>query len=284
MTLRAQIETAIVAALAPKLLTNGGYLADVRAYNGELETPDEDAFRIATTRRPCILVATGRAKYHSLQTSRRREAARLEVGLLLISGKLSTREDRTRGDTAIAAGEDPGIYKMLEDARAVLQASSLGLAGVGPLVPDTEQPMLHAPDVTVWSAVYETLVDATLVAEDANDPALTDLRQQDGLPVEADTTLQTVLGGTFAVVGTTVTYTAPLGTPAFPSAFAGARVWVQGATSPGNDGFFGITAVPVGGNKLVWQNPHAVAETLPAAGSVTVTIADLVEADDDPTT
>jgi hypothetical protein len=177
MAVRADIERAVVATLSPLLTASGGYLAAIEVYRGELDEASLDqVFELIAGRVPAILVATGVGRYRSIQVQRRRASQDLRVELLLLSGSLRSLETRTHGEVPGSPPQaDPGIYQMIEDVRARLFASDLGLDGVGLLEPHDEVPLLQRPELSVWRVAYDVTVDAFQPALSEAGPDLTEV-------------------------------------------------------------------------------------------------------------
>lgn len=184
--MRTQIEQAIVARLAGKKYAAGGtgYLRAIEAYNGDLTGAEgvDDMKRLVGGRCPAVLVSTSDGSYQSIQVQRRKAILDLQVELLVIASSYRSREARTQGKPVAAPqpGEDPGIYRVIEDVRLALMGSTLGLPGVHPLAPVSERAVVHAPGFCIWQLVYKTDVEAFLPREEAADPDLTGIAGQLG--------------------------------------------------------------------------------------------------------
>lgn len=154
---RTLLERAFVNALASLRRSQGGYLAELGEYNGELAGEVEDIKVRLQGRLPAILVTTGRISYESVSVTRRTLKGSLEVEVVALSNHLRSREARTQGDErgALVATSDPGVYKVLADARRLLYARDLGITGVG--LPDllVEEPGIRVADLTAFTARYQ---------------------------------------------------------------------------------------------------------------------------------
>ena len=155
---RVMIERAFVLALASLRRLTGGYLFELGEYNGELA--GNDVGEVATRlqgRLPAILVTTGRGTYESVSVAKRTLRGSLEVEIIALSSHLRSREARTQGDerSAIDPSADPGVYKLLADARRLLYGRDLGINGVS--APDllVEEPGIRIPELTAFTARYQ---------------------------------------------------------------------------------------------------------------------------------
>lgn len=159
MSIRAQAEDAVIAALADLRKSAGGYLQALEPYQGTLEPGSDDADVAATLlgRRPAILVTTGDGEYKNASVSRRIADHQFDIVLLVISGNLRSRVARARGDGFAA---DPGIYEIIEQVRDRLMGVEFGVDGLGFAVPSSERFVLRTPDLTVCALSYAISADA----------------------------------------------------------------------------------------------------------------------------
>jgi len=103
---KAELEDAIVSALAPLSVQGGGYLRALSAYRGELSRP---GLAHETLQMPCVFAAYSSSSYRP--------------GPCLYA-------DETLSFNVIAvcrAGAGPGAYEVLKDVRDILCGSTLGL-------------------------------------------------------------------------------------------------------------------------------------------------------------
>jgi hypothetical protein len=164
--LRTHVEAELVRALHP---LDVRYKASVKLYNGEFSKADDlDQIRAALdSPLPLILLSTSNATYRLLNTERNRAAQDLTIEMLVASGSLRSRDERTTGGMLL--GADPGIYTLLEGIRNILFGSDLGLSGCGYLAPSIEEPWVHRPDLCIWRITYQTTLDAARPAADDAD-------------------------------------------------------------------------------------------------------------------
>lgn len=165
--LRTHVEQGIVKALHPLVVK---FKASIKLYNGEFSKADDlDQIRAALDAPlPLVLLSTSNATYRLLNVGRDKAAQDVTVEMLVASGSLRSRDDRTVG-----IGTDPGIYALLEAIRNILFGSDLGLSGCGYLAPSVEEPWVHRPDLCIWRAVYTCTLDAARPA--ADDASMTDI-------------------------------------------------------------------------------------------------------------
>ena len=137
-----QLEDAALIAL--ESLTNMN-VRTIEPYAGQLEV--DDLTRI-TTRFPCIYVIAD-----GLKTIRRNNIDECRLALMLLVG-----DKNYRSNTAAARGNStaPGVYAMLEAARAVLHRKKI-LAGWTPACLISEEPQVYVPKkgLCLYTAVYE---------------------------------------------------------------------------------------------------------------------------------
>lgn len=171
MSLRGDIERAIVLKLGPLSVAQGGYLRLIGHYNGELDSGKnglDDIKRRLQGAQPAVLVTTSRRVFNMQGMRRERASVSLEVFLLVISAHLRSREARALGDAAPGPLADPGIYQILEDCQDALWGVDLGVPSAGVPRPVSEVFVSGTADLTAWRAHYE-------VEHDARRPAPTGL-------------------------------------------------------------------------------------------------------------
>lgn len=159
MTLRRDLEDAVVAAVAARLT----YLKAVHPYAGELGGA-KDLSEIKERlkgRVPGVLVSCRGSAVDTLIQSRH-VVKDEELDLYLVSGNMRSREDKLRADA--------GIYQIAQDLERLLLGRDVGIAGVGRLNLRSESQEIHAPDLAVWRVRYEVRMDA--VADDDPTPTL----------------------------------------------------------------------------------------------------------------
>jgi phage gp37-like protein len=173
MSVRGDIERAVIRQLAPLTTEQGGYLALVGHYNGELDGEHglDDMQRRLSGAQPAVLVTTSRAVYEVKGTSRSRARVTLDVFVVVVSAHLASREARNLGDDVSVADPraDPGIYQILEDIQDLVWEQPLHVEAAGPARPVSEVFVAQAPELTAWRAHYQVTYDARLAAA----PALT---------------------------------------------------------------------------------------------------------------
>lgn len=143
------VEDAIVAALAPMLVQNGGKARCVASYGGQFEkaTGGEGQVRIVM---PAILVTYIGSEYDpaSAPTGERTMTFRVYHGSANPAGELARRHE---------------AVELMEASKSLLNGAALGLA-VTPLHIERESPVPAVPGLCVYSADYRTTMieDATL--------------------------------------------------------------------------------------------------------------------------
>lgn len=166
MPIRTDIEDAVIVALEPlkKLALGGsasGYLHSLKVYAGEFEGLSGDSLdhlrEEVRGQTPSILVGTGAGNYDEQDIRRRRATNRMTVHILIVSNCMRAMGSRTQGGLS---GEDPGIWKILEDIRAKLHGNDLALDGVGQFVPQSEEAMVVSKEFHIWRQTYRVDTDA----------------------------------------------------------------------------------------------------------------------------
>jgi len=163
VSLRGDIERAIIVQLAPLSVARGGYLRFIGQYNGELDASAsglDSMQRRLLGQQPAVLVTTSRRSFELKGMKRGRAEVSLEIFLVVISAHLRSHEARNLGDGAAGAMADPGIYQILEDCQSLVWNVELGVAGAGPARPVSEVFIAQAPELTAWRAHYTVEHDA----------------------------------------------------------------------------------------------------------------------------
>lgn len=263
MSLRKQVEDAVIARLAPLLRptlsggTSTGYLKAIKEYAGELAGKElADLKDKLAGQTPGLLVATGRGAYDEVSARRARARKNLDVEILVVSSNmrgLSERAVGSAGDTS--PPNDPGVYAIMEDVDRVLHGVDLGITGVGvALVPTLEAPFVETHDLLVWLKKYAVPVDAIAPDPDATAPALTAIEQRVHLPVTEEI-IASGVGDALAISAGVVTLTDAGAN--FLAGYVGLVIEIAGATTPGNNSAvidaFVITAVP-SSTMIRWTN------------------------------
>lgn len=252
-TLREQMEQAAIHELRARL----PYLACVEPYNGELEAAQEEALREALVgRTPGVFVFTGPGRYNAENLQRRKYTKSVTLSLIACSSNFRSKVTQLHGEQSDRIGNDPGIYRILEDAFGRLAGWDLDLDGVGTLQALAEEPILQRDDLCVWRKNFEADVDAESIDRDAE--AAMDLETLSGRvsQPEDEALIAEGTGDSFAVSGSTVTLTD--GGAAFVAAMVGLRIRIEGSLNILDDGTFDVTAVP-SGTTIRWSNPSATA-------------------------
>lgn len=170
---RAMIEGQMKLLLERLRAENGAYLKTLDFYNGEFDTEEGMlAFlehMIAGA--PAILLATGQSVYRRKSASGRRYVVTVQIDVLFVSTNLRDQPARLHGDlnsgpdaAAINENEadfdeyptsDPGIYRMMRDARDILLAENPALDGISSIEISREDVIAQGPAITLWRQVYE---------------------------------------------------------------------------------------------------------------------------------
>lgn len=157
------LETALIAALAPMLRTNGGYLRAVERYNGEVSGDSlDDVKRRLNGRCPAVLVAAHAARYDTENVQRRRFGKRISVDVWMVSNHLRSREARMAGDV-VSAGDataDPGLQQIEHDIQQLISGDDLDVSGAGVWIPTTVDVVVQEDDLCIYRAVYSVVADA----------------------------------------------------------------------------------------------------------------------------
>jgi hypothetical protein len=122
-TLFDQIEDEFLAALAPMLKKNDGYLIQLRAFRGSLRQYDE-FFKDA---KPCAFLGI-LGEYTAADGSAPFEDLELPVSVNFLDDNLRGESARVTGSGV--AGESPGLYGMLNDALALTQGMGLSITAL----------------------------------------------------------------------------------------------------------------------------------------------------------
>lgn len=184
--LRKLVEDGIKDALECKLgigEADDGYIQLVEFYSGTM-TPtrdDPDLQRVTQGCVPAILVTTGEGVYRD-HTIGRQATNDFQLEFLYVSGNLRGQEERNRG----GADPDPGIYQIIPDVRDCLFRLPLPDVCVGNLIPLLEEPVLRAPDLQIWHAVYAIDADAVHEEFSVNAPDLAGFDDEINFPDPGD--------------------------------------------------------------------------------------------------
>jgi hypothetical protein len=159
--IRKRVEDGCIVNLAPlRIGQEGGYLALIKPYAGDTSPGrfDEDFQRVTQGKLPCVLVATGDGEYEATTMGRISDLV-FEVEIICASSNLRGQEARTRGD---GTSKDPGLYRIMEDARERLFNRPLPseIIGACTMRPVRERKLLMSPDRTAWAIVFECRTDA----------------------------------------------------------------------------------------------------------------------------
>lgn len=166
------LENALIAALAPMLKINGGYLRAVERYNGELGGDDlDDVKRRLSGRCPGVLVAAHAARYATRNIQRLRFDKAISVDVWMVSNHLRSREARMAGDVVSAADAtaDPGLQQIEHDIQQLISGSDLDVDGAGPWIPQQVDVVVQADDLCIYRAVYLVDADANVKPRDNDD-------------------------------------------------------------------------------------------------------------------
>jgi phage gp37-like protein len=169
------IEAALLALLEPLSSRQGGYLARLDQYNGEIgagASVDEILTALGGSV-PAVLLQTGSALYSTESTRRTRSLVTLQIEILVASGHLRSHEARNIGDEASVHDDaaDPGAYQILADIRDTLNGRSLGISGVSVPRLASETVVMQATELTAWVSRFE--IDYRHEQVIASQPAVT---------------------------------------------------------------------------------------------------------------
>lgn len=148
----AQIEDAIIAALAPLTVAQGGYVKEISTYQGQLDqnTIQEIVEKLASNF-PAIMVIYLGSKLKEDPTYVYDD--RQSWGIFLAAQNLRGEQAARRG-----AGGDQGTYQMIVDVRAKLAGNWLGLF-IQPLSLKSIDSILVGEGLSVYGMTYESLID-----------------------------------------------------------------------------------------------------------------------------
>jgi phage gp37-like protein len=192
---RAEIEVAVLAALAPLSRVAGGYLAYLDQYNGELDGAkgSDDIKRALLGRAPSVLVTTSGALGETKGLRRRDSRVTLSVELVVISNHLRSMVAQNAGDGAVSPTADPGSYQILEDVRQRLHGHRLSddpdaapapANLIGLLVWESDGVVIQAPDITAWRSAFSIRYWLEPLASDA--PPITSIEEHFNLDQGGD--------------------------------------------------------------------------------------------------
>lgn len=247
-SLREQVEAAL-----QKDLKGIGGLRAVRLYEGEL---GEGADRLEAVKRslngvaPAALIATGDARFTTVNLQRRRFTRDLDLQLVVVARSLRTRADQRNGPV--------GIYALLETLETRLAGWDPSIPGVGRLRIVKETPLEHAPDSSVW--LLTLAVETDFVAPDREELVAADLTEIAGtvnLPEDVGVLAQGV-GNSLTVSSGVVTLTNAA--MASGASWVGLRVRIADAHNEANEGDFPVTAAPAP-TQIQFTNPAASPES-----------------------
>jgi hypothetical protein len=181
-----EIEDAVVLSLQPMVVRHRsrgfGALEFAGRHNGELVLTDDEVWRLqesVLSRLPAALVQTGSGRFKRRSSSDDHDGVAM-VEVWILSATMRGHVERTavrsprvawRRDDPTLLGrtlEDPGVYRLLGQARALLIGRELQIAGAaGVLELKTQEPAFVDPEFTCWRQVYELPlhVEATGVRE-----------------------------------------------------------------------------------------------------------------------
>jgi hypothetical protein len=249
-SLRERLELAVIEDL--KAIS---YLADVRAYDGELGNGDED--KLDTIKRslnginPGVLVSTGAGKFSTRNTQRRRYTREVDVQLVLVTRSVRSRVDQRHGPLS--------MYRLLEDVLGRLCGWDAGVEGVGPMAATSEEPFIQEPDLCVWLVRLTAETDfsspnrAEIGAYPLEELAGTVNHAEDdgGVLVQGTGDSLTVAAGVVTLVDAGM---------AAAAGWVGLRVRIESAENDENEGDFVITAAP-SATQIQFSNAAGLPET-----------------------
>lgn len=127
------------------LLKSGGYCRTVESYAGQLELAMDEILVLY----PCVFVAMAEEILSPL-THGGDAAVEPSTWIVLVADR------NLRGNAAARRGDaqNPGAYKMMDDARDLLQGHALGLTGFDPLQLTKRTALLQQRDLSVYALEF----------------------------------------------------------------------------------------------------------------------------------
>lgn len=205
-TQRKVVRDAVVARLAPLLVSSGKYLSQIQPIGfvapagNRSEINDEERamlHEIASGKTPCVLVAVGDKRYQASGMSTKQDnwSCEIEVHVYAISQHARDLTTRLAGDVASAASDtkDPGIWTILEHLEELLigfQPEDAGtIKTIHALRPAAEEELDVADDMSIWRQRYTTKLERFLTRSKGVTQALTQIRTEHDVVDENDTAL-----------------------------------------------------------------------------------------------
>jgi hypothetical protein len=165
---RTRLEQGVVSLLSGLLRSNGGYLAEVRAFPFTMETVgDEDDVRqfvVALSRAPSIAIHVGERIDEPGGIGGYSFRGEFDLHVYFSSNNMrSAQVGRMEIDTAGTASDsaDPGIHIALEHARELIigkYATTPTGADIKQARPFRERAIITAQQITIWEQLYKVKV------------------------------------------------------------------------------------------------------------------------------
>lgn len=155
---RTMIERALLAALEPLSVRQGGYLARLDLYSGELGAGSLDDILTALGGLvPAVLLQTSGSVYRSTSVRRKSTIETITIEVAVASAHLRSQEARVSGDELSVSDPtaDPGVHRIIADVRRLLHGQDIGVAGAGVIEIVSDQPVMQAPQLTAWVLRFE---------------------------------------------------------------------------------------------------------------------------------
>lgn len=145
------IEDALLATLRESatlgLLTHGGYCRTIESYGGQFELALDEVIVLY----PCIFVALAEETISPLTQGGDADVSPSTWIVLVADRNLRGNAAARRGDV-----QNPGAYRMMDDARDLLQGHALGLTGFDPLQLTKRTALLQQRDLAVYALEFTT--------------------------------------------------------------------------------------------------------------------------------
>ena len=163
--LRTLVRDGVIAALAPLLFSEGGYLAAVEKFAAVVRTDDLATIghlrEVLAGRSPAVLVALAGKAFEERGNTEHRWSAQLTVQVIVCSNNASSLVERLDGDAAsdVSDQADPGIDVILEHVEELLIANNLAIGTKAhALRPISEEEIGTEEGETLWMQTYQVLV------------------------------------------------------------------------------------------------------------------------------
>ena len=144
-----QIEDALLKTIRESatlgLLKHGGYCRTIESYGGQFELALDEVIVLY----PCVFVALAEETISPLTHDGGSDVGPSTWIVLVADRNLRGNAAARRGDV-----QNPGAYRMMDDARDLLQGSALGLTGLDPLQLTKRTALVQQRDLAVYALEF----------------------------------------------------------------------------------------------------------------------------------